>query len=90
MGENPLTTFTLAGGLRNIPAIYYAEGSKTAKISRQLAWRAAVDVCKTISQLALQVIYDIAIDYLIPFFLQKSLSQAKYSYNVWSCNRSGT
>ncbi|KAL3335955.1 hypothetical protein AABB24_031934 [Solanum stoloniferum] len=45
------------GGLRKIPGIYDAEGSKTAKISRQLAWRASVDVCKTISQLALQVRY---------------------------------
>ncbi|CAN4098961.1 unnamed protein product [Withania somnifera] len=45
------------GGLRKIPGIYYAEGSETAKRSRQLAWRAAVDVCKTISQLALQVRY---------------------------------
>lgn len=83
MGENPLTTFTRAGGLRKISGICDAEGSKTAKISRQLAWRAAVDVCKTISQLALQVIYDIAIDDLIPFVLQKSLSQAMYSDNVW-------
>ncbi|KAJ8559629.1 hypothetical protein K7X08_003687 [Anisodus acutangulus] len=45
------------GGRRKIPGIYYAEGSKTAKRSRQLVWRAAVDVCKTISQLALQVRY---------------------------------
>ncbi|MCD9561202.1 hypothetical protein HAX54_020202 [Datura stramonium] len=45
------------GGLRKIPGIYYAEGSKTAKRSRQLVWRAAVNVCKTISQLALQVRY---------------------------------
>ncbi|XP_004242107.1 DDT domain-containing protein PTM-like isoform X1 [Solanum lycopersicum] len=45
------------GGLRNISGICDAEGSKTAKISRQLAWRAAVDVCKTISKLALQVRY---------------------------------
>lgn len=90
MGENPLTTFTRAGGLRKIPGIHYAEGSKTAKISRQLAWRAAVDVCKTISQLALQVIYDIAIGFLIPFFLQKSLKSGYVSYYVWSCNRSGT
>ncbi|XP_060173951.1 DDT domain-containing protein PTM-like isoform X2 [Lycium barbarum] len=45
------------GGRRKIPGIYYAEGSGTAKRSRQLVWRAAVDVCKTISQLALQVRY---------------------------------
>ncbi|XP_075075568.1 DDT domain-containing protein PTM isoform X3 [Nicotiana tabacum] len=46
-----------AGGLRKIPGIHYAEGSETAKRSRQLIWRAAVDVCKTMSQLALQVRY---------------------------------
>ncbi|KAF3683717.1 putative GABA transporter 1-like [Capsicum annuum] len=45
------------GGLRKIPGIYYDEGSNTAKRSRRLAWRAAVDLCKTTSQLALQVRY---------------------------------
>ncbi|XP_016470375.2 DDT domain-containing protein PTM [Nicotiana tabacum] len=45
------------GGVRKIPGIYYAEGSETAKRNRQLVWRAAVDMCKTTSQLALQVRY---------------------------------
>ncbi|KAM3201997.1 DDT domain-containing protein PTM [Capsicum annuum] len=47
----------LQGGVKKIPGIYYAEGSETAKRSRQLVWRAAVDMCKTTSQLALQVRY---------------------------------
>ncbi|CAN4120421.1 unnamed protein product [Withania somnifera] len=47
----------LQGGVRKIPGIYYAEGSETAKRNRQLVWRAAVDMCKTTSQLALQVRY---------------------------------
>nr|XP_010313321.1 DDT domain-containing protein PTM isoform X2 [Solanum lycopersicum] len=47
----------LEGGVRKIPGIYYAEGSETAKRNRQLVWRAAVDMCKTTSQLALQVRY---------------------------------
>lgn len=47
----------LQGGGRKIPGIYYAEGSETAKRNRQLVWRAAVDMCKTTSQLALQVRY---------------------------------
>ncbi|MCD7470308.1 hypothetical protein HAX54_010042 [Datura stramonium] len=45
------------GGVRKIPGIYYGEGSETAKRNRQLVWRAAVDMCKTTSQLALQVRY---------------------------------
>lgn len=54
--EISLTAYSLAGGVKKIPGIYYAEGSETAKRSRQLVWRAAVDMCKTTSQLALQVI----------------------------------
>ncbi|KAM3303036.1 DDT domain-containing protein PTM [Capsicum chacoense] len=50
-------TAALQGGVKKIPGIYYAEGSETAKRSRQLVWRAAVDRCKTTSQLALQVRY---------------------------------
>ncbi|XP_060169720.1 DDT domain-containing protein PTM-like [Lycium barbarum] len=45
------------GGVRKIPSIYYAEGTETAKRNRQLVWRAAVDMCRTTSQLALQVRY---------------------------------
>lgn len=47
----------LQGGVRKIPGIYYGEGSESAKRNRQLVWRAAVDMCKTTSQLALQVRY---------------------------------
>ncbi|CAN4119451.1 unnamed protein product [Withania somnifera] len=47
----------LQGGVRKIPGICYAEGPGTAKRNRQLVWRAAVDMCKTTSQLALQVRY---------------------------------
>lgn len=44
-----------SGGSRKIPGTYYAEGSETPKISRQLVWRAAVEMSKNWSQLALQV-----------------------------------
>lgn len=43
------------GGSRKIPGTYYAEGSETPKISRQLVWRAAVEMSRNLSQLALQV-----------------------------------
>ncbi|KAA8544185.1 hypothetical protein F0562_022179 [Nyssa sinensis] len=45
------------GGSRRIPGIYYAEGSEVPKRSRQFAWRAAVEMSKNASQLALQVRY---------------------------------
>nr|GMD22741.1 DDT domain-containing protein PTM-like [Ipomoea batatas] len=45
------------GGKRKIPGIYYSEGSETPKRNRRLVWRAAVEMCKTASQLALQVRY---------------------------------
>ncbi|CAH9124208.1 unnamed protein product [Cuscuta epithymum] len=47
----------LKGGRRKIPEIYYSEGSETPKRNRRLVWRAAVEMCKTASQLALQVRY---------------------------------
>ncbi|KAL3518480.1 hypothetical protein ACH5RR_021069 [Cinchona calisaya] len=43
------------GGSRKIPGIYYVEASDTPKRSRRLVWRAAVEMSKNISQLALQV-----------------------------------
>ncbi|KAG9151265.1 hypothetical protein Leryth_002812 [Lithospermum erythrorhizon] len=45
------------GGSRRIPGVYYTEGVETAKRSRRLVWRAAVDMCKNVAQLALQVRY---------------------------------
>ncbi|KAL7198312.1 hypothetical protein ACSBR2_020753 [Camellia fascicularis] len=45
------------GGCRKIPGIYYAEGSEIPKRSRQYFWRAAVEMSKNASQLALQVRY---------------------------------
>ncbi|VFQ77822.1 unnamed protein product [Cuscuta campestris] len=45
------------GGRRKIPGIYYSEGSETPKRNRRLVWRAAVEMCKTASHLALQVRY---------------------------------
>ncbi|KAF5937654.1 hypothetical protein HYC85_025160 [Camellia sinensis] len=45
------------GGRRKIPGIYYAEGSEIPKRSRQYFWRAAVEMSKNASQLALQVRY---------------------------------
>ncbi|KAK9665994.1 hypothetical protein RND81_14G151900 [Saponaria officinalis] len=43
------------GGSRTLPGIYYADGSDVPKRSRQFIWRAAVEVAKNASQLALQV-----------------------------------
>lgn len=43
------------GGSRKIPSIHYAEGVEIPKRSRRLVWRAAVEMCKTMSQLAAQV-----------------------------------
>ncbi|XP_042514046.1 DDT domain-containing protein PTM-like isoform X2 [Macadamia integrifolia] len=45
------------GGSRKISGIYYAEGSEIPRRSRQFAWRAAVEMSKNASQLALQVRY---------------------------------
>ncbi|GAA0151054.1 hypothetical protein LIER_09856 [Lithospermum erythrorhizon] len=45
------------GGSRRISGVYYTEGVETAKRNRQLVWRAAVDMCKNVAQLALQVRY---------------------------------
>ncbi|XP_023512581.1 DDT domain-containing protein PTM-like [Cucurbita pepo subsp. pepo] len=43
------------GGSRKISSIYYTDGSKIPRRSRQLVWRAAVEASKNVSQLALQV-----------------------------------
>ncbi|KAG4972219.1 hypothetical protein JHK85_038640 [Glycine max] len=45
------------GGLRKISGIFYADGSEIPKRSRQLVWRAAVQMSRNASQLALQVRY---------------------------------
>ena len=45
------------GGSRKISSIYYTDGSKIPRRSRQLVWRAAVEASKNVSQLALQVSY---------------------------------
>ncbi|GFY99236.1 PHD finger family protein [Actinidia rufa] len=45
------------GGCRKIPGIHYAESSEIPKRSRQYIWRAAVEMSKNASQLALQVRY---------------------------------
>ncbi|PSR89894.1 DDT domain-containing protein [Actinidia chinensis var. chinensis] len=45
------------GGCRKIPGIYYAESFEIPKRSRQCIWRAAVEMSKNTSQLALQVRY---------------------------------
>ncbi|CAK9150506.1 unnamed protein product [Ilex paraguariensis] len=45
------------GGCRKITGIVYADDSEIPKRSRQLVWRAAVELSRTASQLALQVRY---------------------------------
>ncbi|PSR86517.1 DDT domain-containing protein [Actinidia chinensis var. chinensis] len=45
------------GGCRKIPGIYYAESFEIPKRRRQCIWRAAVEMSKNTSQLALQVRY---------------------------------
>ncbi|XP_027163771.1 DDT domain-containing protein PTM [Coffea eugenioides] len=43
-----------AGGMK-IPGILYPDGSEFAKRSKNVAWRAAVESCRSVEQLALQV-----------------------------------
>ncbi|XP_015873533.3 DDT domain-containing protein PTM [Ziziphus jujuba] len=45
------------GGWRKIAGLYYTDGSEIPKRSRQLVWRAAVEMSKNASQLSLQVRY---------------------------------
>ncbi|RYR23376.1 hypothetical protein Ahy_B03g068612 isoform B [Arachis hypogaea] len=47
------------GGSRKISGIFYADGSEIPKRTRQFVWRVAVQMCKTASQLALQVLYSL-------------------------------
>lgn len=44
-------------GFKKIDGLHYAEGSEIPKTSRQFVWKAAVDVSRNPSQLALQVRY---------------------------------
>lgn len=53
--------FLLLGGSRKISSIFYTDGSEIPKRSRQLAWRAAVEMSNNASQLALQVWFLFAI-----------------------------
>lgn len=48
------------GGWKKISGIVYADGSEIPKRSRQSVWRAAVEMSKNASQLALQVCYYLA------------------------------
>ncbi|KAJ7981103.1 DDT domain-containing protein PTM [Quillaja saponaria] len=43
------------GGLRKISGVFYVDGSEIPRRSRQLVWRAAVEMSRNASQLALQV-----------------------------------
>lgn len=52
-----LKGFNLLGGKKKISGIHYTDGSEIPRRSRQLVWRAAVEVSKNASQLALQVSY---------------------------------
>ncbi|CAN0916628.1 DDT domain-containing protein PTM [Linum grandiflorum] len=45
------------GGSRKISGLCYTDDSEIPRRTRQLAWRAAVEECKNLSQLALQVRY---------------------------------
>jgi len=47
--------FWTSGGFRKILGILYADGSEIPKRSRQVVWRAAVQMSRNASQLALQV-----------------------------------
>ena len=75
--------FLKSGGCRKITGIHYAEGSEIPKRSRQLVWRAAVEMSKTTSQLALQVcyhhLYNIATTHLL--FYHRFCGEI--SYLVW-------
>ncbi|XP_057781903.1 DDT domain-containing protein PTM-like isoform X2 [Salvia miltiorrhiza] len=45
------------GGRKKIPGVRYVEGNEIPSISRQLVWRSAVEICRTVADLALQVRY---------------------------------
>lgn len=50
-----LIVFLLLGGLRKLSGICYTDGPEIPKRSRQLVWRAAVEMSENASQLAVQV-----------------------------------
>ncbi|KAH6774734.1 hypothetical protein C2S51_013138 [Perilla frutescens var. frutescens] len=45
------------GGKKKIAGIRYVEGNEIPRISRQLVWRSAVEISRTVAHLALQVRY---------------------------------
>lgn len=49
-----------SGGSRKIFGVSYADGPDIPKRSRQSVWRAAVELSKNGSQLAVQVCYNLA------------------------------
>lgn len=55
----------ITGGSRKISGIVYADGSEIPKRSRQLVWRAAVQMSRNASQLALQVPYNSYLFYIL-------------------------
>jgi light-regulated signal transduction histidine kinase (bacteriophytochrome) len=55
LGIKLLIVVWATGGLRKILGIVYPEVSVIPKRSRQLFWRAAVEMSRNASQLALQV-----------------------------------
>ncbi|WOL11902.1 DDT domain-containing protein PTM-like isoform X3 [Canna indica] len=82
------------GGYRRIPNIVYPESIELPRRSRQFAWRAAVEMCKNASQLALQVrCLDAHIRWkdLIPpeqtFFDGKASDEVSVFRNVVICDK---
>ncbi|KAG6417670.1 hypothetical protein SASPL_119855 [Salvia splendens] len=45
------------GGKKKIPGVRYVEGNEIPRISRQLFWRSAVEISRSVAHLALQVRY---------------------------------
>ncbi|KAG6415150.1 hypothetical protein SASPL_122552 [Salvia splendens] len=56
---NKPTKFTWwrGGGKKKIPGVRYVEGNEIPRISRQLFWRSAVEISRSVAHLALQVRY---------------------------------
>ncbi|KAF3795384.1 hypothetical protein EJ110_NYTH04880 [Nymphaea thermarum] len=50
-------TCSYTGGFQRIPGVFYTESTDIPRRSRCIAWRSAVEMVKSISQLALQVRY---------------------------------
>jgi hypothetical protein len=53
--KKPLIVVWATGGMRKILGIVYPDVPEIPKRSRQLVWRAAVEMSRNASQLALQV-----------------------------------